>query len=288
MSDFHDENRLVKIRTYFWEARIISPLELRARQMFRRSPHLYFLVGNAGDILARELIEREYDCATYNDPTQGKRLLVIGSIGHSIREGDVLCGIGVKSRQVPKATDVPVRVWAVRGPITYELFKAAGHDVSDVKFQLDPGLMMRFLMSGSDQVASPRGAVFIPHYRERGQYAGGLPKGICLVDIDNRPRDVARAILSAELVYSSSLHGIIFAHALGRPCVFVGPQTEEPLIKYEDYFASIGRAMPRPLTSIHDARSSRAPDSPIDLRYTEEDFVWPSLEELVAHGVAVP
>ena len=278
----------MKIRTYFWEARIISPFQLRARQVFRRSPHLYFLVGNAGDILARELIEREYNCATQNDPSQGKRLLVVGSIGHSIRKGDIVCGIGVKTKEIPKASDTPVRVWAVRGPITYDVFKAAGHDVSTVRFQLDPGLMIRFFVSEADRVGTPTGAIFIPHYRERGQYTKGLPKGIRLVDIDNHPRDVAHAILSAELVYSSSLHGIIFAHALGRPCIFVAPQTKEPMLKYEDYFASIGLPMPKPLASILDVRPSRTPDSPIDLRYAREDFVWPGLEELVTHGIVTP
>jgi pyruvyltransferase len=277
----------MKLRTYFWEDRIISRLELRVRRALGWSPYNYFLVGNAGDLFARELIEREYSCPVQNDPLRGHRLLIVGSIGHRIRDGDVVCGIGVKTRKIPVPTHARVRVWAVRGPITLDVFKSAGHDVSDIKFQFDPGLMMRFMVTDSERAIVPNGVAFIPHYRERGKYVRSLPPGMRTIDIDGRPKDVARAILGAELVYSSSLHGIIFAHALERPCVLVAPQTEESDLKYQDYFASLGLPTPKPLSNIFDARYGSAPNSPVDIRFELSDFVWPQLEDLRARGIAV-
>ena len=107
-----------------------------------------------------------------------------------------------------------------------------------------------------------------------------------LVDIDAHPLDVFRKIEEAELVYSSSLHGIIFAHALNRPCVFVKPQTEEPILKYKDYYASINQDYVEPLDSIYDVNYKSSPMSPLSLDYRKEDFVFPSIKSLIELGIA--
>lgn len=276
------------VRTYFWEDRIISGFQFRARRSLGLSPYNFFRVGNAGDIIARDLIEHRYSCPVVNVRHGGKRLLVVGSTADRIQEGDVVCGIGVKTPEIQKAGRTPVQVRGVRGPISYDILKAAGHDVSNVKFQLDPGLLIRFRIEEAERRILPRGVIFIPHYRERGLYQKGLRQPIRLVDIDSRPSDVARAILEAELVYTSSLHGIIFSHALGRPCVMVAPQTHEPLLKYQDYFSAVNIPMPAPLGSIDEADFSRAPTSPADVRYEEPDFIWPEWDELREWGLTAP
>src|SRR5690606_38420197 len=127
---------------------------------------------------------------------------------------------------IPGPLEAPCTVVGVRGPITYDAFKATGHDVSGVRFLKDPGLLIRFLAGPEPAVPQAGRVIFIPHYRERHLYKS-LPKGITLVDIDAEPLELARTIREANLVYASSLHGIIFAHALERPCVWVKPQTEE-------------------------------------------------------------
>ena len=278
----------MKLRAYFWEDRIISKLQFRLRRALRASPYNHFVVGNAGDILARALIEDLYGYTALNDAKRGSRMLLVGSIGHRIMNGDLLCGVGVKTREVPKASRVAVRVWGVRGPISYDVFKAAGHDVSDVRYQMDPGLLLRFQLENLSRIIQPQGVVFIPHYRERAPYMAGLPQGIRLVDIDDHPLAVGRRILEAELVYASSLHGVIFAHALGRPCVLVAPQTAEPMLKYEDYFASVNLDMPRPLGSIYDANFASAPNSPAHVPYRQSDFQWPDASLLAERGILVP
>lgn len=274
------------IRTYFWEDRIISRAEFRLRKLLPGDPYRYFLVGNAGDILSRQLIERRYGQQVHNVASGGKRLLMVGSIGHRIQPGDLLCGIGVKTREIPSAREAPVQIWGLRGPVSREVFQKAGHDVSEAKFFLDPGLLIRFQMTDALESIRPSGAIFVPHYRERAKYIERLPKGIRFVDIDAAPEAVAREIIGAELVYASSLHGVIFAHALHRPCVLVRPQTVEPMLKYEDYYASVGLALPKPLDDIWQANLASAPSSPADVSYGEDDFVFPSIELLRKAGIA--
>lgn len=278
----------MRIRTYYWRDRVISGPEFLARRLFRRAAYNHFRVGNAGDIMAPELIEKHYGCPAINDKNTGSRLLLVGSTANCMLSGDILCGVGLKTRDIPKASQVAVRVWALRGPLSRDIFKAAGHDVSEIKFLLDPGLKIRFEMEDAARCAEPHGAIFIPHYRERERYIRNLPDGIRFVDIDDSPANVGLAILSAELVYSSSLHGIIFAHALRRPCVLVSPQTREPLFKYADYYASVDLPLPQALSDIWQAHLATAPNSPAEILYENSDFVLPDLELLQASGIAVP
>ncbi|MCC6737095.1 MAG: polysaccharide pyruvyl transferase family protein [Bauldia sp.] len=277
----------MKVRTYYWHDRLITRRRLVVNRLRGRDQGHHFVVGNAGDLMVPELIRRRYGAEPVNDRSDGTRLLLVGSIIQHARSGDILAGVGLHGTymDVPPPT-VPLRILGLRGPRSYDVMKAAGHDVSEVAFLLDPGLTIRFTMTERKPRRAPRGAIFIPHYRDRKAGRRQLPRGIRMVDIDATPETIGRAILGAEIVYASSLHGIIFAHALERPCVFVRP-IEEALFKYEDYFASVGLPFPTPLAGIADADLRRAPTSPADVRFREEDFVFPDIAVLREAGIAV-
>ena len=280
----------MKIRTHYWHARVKSRAKLLAYRVLGRDHGRYFRVGNAGDILTADLLRWHYGCDVLNCDSGGKRLLLIGSIGHSVQLGDVVCGIGTKEAALPKAHENHgVQVLGLRGPISLDAFRNAGYDVSGVRFLFDPGLLIRSLLPAEILAEPARGAIFIPHYRERARYERhrAIPDQIRLESIDASPLQVAKAILGAELVYTSSLHGIIFSHALGRPCVFIKPQTEEPLLKYEDYFAGIGVSMPEPRNDIWAAHAQAKPVSPTQLRCEVTAKVLPTIAELTQRGIAV-
>jgi hypothetical protein len=200
-----------------------------------------------------------------------------------LEQGDVLCGIGCKTAEIPRVEAQSVHVHALRGPISYDVFKAAGYDVSQVRFLADPGLLIGKMVPARKPIRGR--VVFIPHYRDRKLVWNRMPKDIRAVDIDNLPSRLAREIQKAECVYSSSLHGLIFAHALGRPCVFVRPMTEEPLLKYEDYFLSVGLKMPVPLESIANVDLASAPTSPAVLSIDPSQISFPSEMLLSARGI---
>lgn len=274
----------MKVRTYYWHDRVISKSKYKLRQLLNKNVTNYFKIGNAGDIIARDIIRFKYGCEGANIQGKGKRLLCVGSISHTIQPGDVICGIGTKGLPIPEPSQSPCRIYGLRGPITYEAFKKAGHDVSQVRFLKDPGLMIRFMMDDRKIVPLSNKVIFIPHYRERHLYKR-LPKGIELVDIDAHPIQLANKIQESGLVYSSSLHGIVFAHALNRPCVFVKPQTDESIIKYADYYASVDLEFQKPIENIYDLDHKRWPNSPPDLKYKKEDLAFPSIRYLKEVGV---
>lgn len=270
------------MRTFYWDARVVGRRGLARRRLTGRAG-LFFRTGNAGDIFNRDLIRMTYGVDAQNVLDDGRRLLLVGSVAHLLRDGDVVCGIGTQDRGIPSAAEVRCTVIGVRGPLTLEAFAAAGHDVSRVRFQLDPGLLIRKFVTPREPAVGR--VIMIPHYRERDRYLRSRIRGVVMVDIDAEPVSLAREIQKAELVYTSSLHGMVFAHALGRPCVLVAPLTAEPIIKYQDYAASVGLPW-APVPSFDEARRRPAPTSPHEVHFTDDDFALPSLDELRAGGIA--
>lgn len=284
-------NKSSMIRTFYWNRLKRSPLRVLANRMFSRDPGRHLAVGNAGDILTVDILERVYGLRTLHcRSSELPRVLCIGSIASMIGEGDILCGVGVKYEirarfPFPKET---VKIFGLRGPISYDEFNRCGFDVSKVKFLLDPGLMVRFMYGpNEDSGDGDRDVIFIPHWKERFEYRAPLPKGIKVVNIDCRPKNLIARIKASKLVYSSSLHGLVFAHALNRPCVPVMPKYERSLLKFEDYHAGVGLKFKRPLESIGQANFYRDSDTPADLAYQESDFSFPTLGELESFGALV-
>ncbi len=164
----------------------------------------------------------------------------MGSIAHHAAEGDVVNGVGCKHPDVPPPPVVnPPLIRGVRGPKTLEALRNAGHDTSTVEFMGDPGLLIgRLFPQLLDILPETNREIFIPHFRERSQF-GAVVGTAPVVDIDATPLSVATEIARAEVVHTSSLHGLIWAHALGRDALLVQPRTAESAFKYEDYFASV-------------------------------------------------
>lgn len=275
------------INTYYWNDRVVGSACHHMLRFLRLRPSYFFASGNAGDIFAQDLIRHIYGEPAVCKRDVGNRLLCVGSVGHRIKPGDVLCGVGCKDIAICPIDPGTVTIYGLRGPISLEKFADAGFDVSKVKFLLDPGLMIRFMLD-AESVPAIRGRVaFIPHYRERYSAARRLSSTMHFIDIDSDPMEVGKQILSSEVVLSSSLHGIIFAHALGRPAVFVRPQTREPMSKFEDYYRSVDIAFPVPLDSVSEFSVTAHDHSPPILRYEADDFFFPALSELKERAIAV-
>ena len=130
---------------------------------------------------------------------------------------------------------------ALRGALTAERVGVRGIALGD------PGILSSRLIRQPPKVSY---VAAVPHFLDKRRLAD-LPKHWRLVDPDQPVDDVLTQIASAELVLSSSLHGLIAADSFGIPCVwisFLGGQPDSPTHKFMDYVSTRGRDFNAPIT----------------------------------------
>jgi pyruvyltransferase len=169
----------------------------------------------------------------------------VGSILTQVKGKCVVWGSGIISKEfkINKA-----QFLVVRGPQTRKLLLEQGHEVPEIYG--DPALLMPRFYNPQREIKYGLGIV--PHYvdyeKVYSQYKD--VKEVLVINLmTNDIEEVTDSILSCEKIISSSLHGIIVAHAYQIPAVWVEFSNKifGDGIKYRDYFESVEIDMYRPL-----------------------------------------
>lgn len=162
----------------------------------------------------------------------GRTALLVGSILESIQpqHAPAILGPGFirpesNARRLKSAEILGVRGELTAGKIRREL----GVEVPVVG---DPGLLLPDLLGHSHQGASDAAGTsrvagtlgFVIHSVDRSHFRtlverGLLPRGTIFVDNYAELATFAEQIKRCDCIFSSSLHGVIFAHALGKKAV---------------------------------------------------------------------
>lgn len=220
-------------------------------------------------------------------PPQKADLFAVGSIiERSADRGSDLAiwGTGARSPEgFSASTDARPAFLAVRGPLTAEVLGITNVPLGD------PGL----LVGQATLPAAPRRRgqhIFLPHYRTAQTSAGrallrrAKEKGWATIPASLKPMEVATALAQAQSVTTTSLHGIIFSHALGTPCRLIEPTDGEPTFKYRDYFDSI--STPYSPVTAQDAFSSVSTETDLGMALAEVEnasrTIPARVDELVA------
>lgn len=133
----------------------------------------------------------------------------------------------------------PVQTLAVRGPLTRERFRQLGYPCPEVFG--DPAVLLpQFLTPMVPERRKPFGVV--PHFVDHDRMRRTELPDEYIVDVCGSVEQVVADIVQFECILSSSLHGLVVAHAFGVPAVWIGSGT--PImgdgVKFHDYFASVG------------------------------------------------
>ncbi|EAR21595.1 polysaccharide pyruvyl transferase family protein [Nitrococcus mobilis] len=196
--------------------------------------------ANFGDALTPWLIRRltgAYPRFREADDARHK-FLVTGSVISLARAPCTVWGAGIMTATgtVGRGLDV----CAVRGPLTRDRVRAAGIDCPPVYG--DPALLLPVLYTPKEPVRHSMGLVL--HFSDRPRLAGrfSLQPRTRLIDIQDPVETVIDAIGSCEWVASSSLHGLVAAHAYGRPAAWIEfrPLPSGDRSKFRDYLQAIG------------------------------------------------
>lgn len=193
---------------------------------------------NFGDLITPALLKSYGLTPQFQEPEKAE-LVSTGSILQRLPqdfEGIVLGSGLVENKPVPLPR---ARFLAVRGELSRECVGAP----SDVALG-DPGLLAYRLLSRAPQKTHRIGV--IPHYADKenatlSQWLGTHSNYALLIDVERQPQAVIKEIARCEYVASSSLHGIITAHSLGIPAVWlrVSDQLKGGDFKFRDYASAL-------------------------------------------------
>lgn len=169
-------------------------------------------------------------------------------------------GSGIISRDDVFAS--PLQTLAVRGPHTRRRFLELGHPCPEVYG--DPAVLLPLFFEPPVPERRKSFGV-VPHFVDYSRIKKiGLPDE-CIVDVCGTVEQVVTDIVQFDCLFSSSLHGLIVAHAYGIPAVWIRSETEimGDGVKFDDYYSSVGLVadcleLPNPTIKLLERNASRS------------------------------
>ena len=208
----------------------------------------------------------------HRDGVHHHRYLAIGSILGAANSRAEVWGSGF-IRSEERVLERPLAIHAVRGPLTRDSLLDQGIDCPEVYG--DPALLLpRFF---HPRVEKKYDIGIIPHYADKDHpwvERNATGPEVRVIDIESDIEEFVRAVLSCEVILSSSLHGLICADAYGLPATWIrlSNRLDGGSFKFRDYRKSIGADDPIPTqieasTTLREASRSAAREPlRIDLR----------------------
>lgn len=200
---------------------------------------------NYGDLLGKYLAEKisgkpvffawpkKWSVLDYFQPIY----VTIGSILTHVNHKCIIWGSGIISKEYPikKATFL-----AVRGPQTRKFLLDLGYEVPEIYG--DPALLLPRCFNPTVEKKYRFGIV--PHYNDWKRVKDWFSENEEVLVVDMMTDDIeakTKEFLQCEKIVSSSLHGIIIAHAYGIPAVWqkFSNNVFGDDIKYQDYLESV-------------------------------------------------
>jgi len=212
---------------------------------------------NYGDLLGKYLVEKisgkpvvwQRAHKFYFKNLWQPLYVTIGSILEHIGTHCTVWGSGIISRdaQVAGATFI-----AVRGPLSRKRLQELGYHCPEVYG--DPALLLPLYYHPKIERKYPLG--ILPHINDYKKVCKLYEQheGVQVIDFNtNDVEQTTKEILSCQHIISSSLHGVIVAHAYQIPAIQVAfsDKIYGDGVKYHDYFMSVGLEPYEPLEIIN-------------------------------------
>ncbi|MCJ2129867.1 polysaccharide pyruvyl transferase family protein [Methylobacterium sp. E-045] len=256
----------------------------RPKIWWMRSP----FPGNFGDILTPYVLWHAFGVMPRWYSSKQADGLCIGSIAKFARPGMHLWGTGM-----PRSTDdiCPTAIYAaVRGPLSREAVLAAGGQCPEIYG--DAAILLPELYAPVVEKTHTVG--IIAHVLQEARIRQAVEavgadhvKVISLLAVSFEDIErVIREILSCEEIVTTSLHGLIVAHAYGVPAqsarLAEGKKEAKDSFKMRDYKQSVGLSdealeLPRTFDDLAwlDRRACVLPPSPLDTKPLRAAFPFP-------------
>lgn len=227
---------------------------------------------NVGDLLSKVTFNYllEYKGIKSLKSKRTIRITFIGSVIQFLTANAVVYGSGflfdyVAERFGQKKLKLDVR--AVRGPLTRAKLEEIGYVVP--KVYGDPAILLPIFYTPVLSTVK-KDFLVIPHWKTVDKYVKmGYP---VLSPLTGDWRNFIDEIVSAKLIISSSLHGVIIAEAYGVPAILLNEVEKGNLFKYEDYYLSTGRKEFAKVKTVEEGLSIPVPSLP-DLEILKKNLL---------------
>jgi pyruvyltransferase len=226
-------------------ARLVRSAGATVAGRFRVEDHRYLFWSvyhpyNFGDWVGPFL----YHCMTGREPwfalpdslSRRSVYMTAGSILGLVKGNAIVWGSGIhrSDQNFPR----PWQTLAVRGPLSRQAFLRQGYPCPEVYG--DPAILLPEVCR-PEPTGRRYGLGLVPHFRDR-ELVEATVRGrddVTVIDVRYPIEEVVSRIASCDRIASSSLHGLIVAHAYGVPAKWVfWRHTSGDGVKYADYFRS--------------------------------------------------
>ncbi|SEQ06821.1 polysaccharide pyruvyl transferase family protein [Nitrosomonas ureae] len=200
---------------------------------------------NVGDhfslVLASHYFSSNIIVSSDDQPLTQENLLLVGSIVEWADAMSYICGSGLMFSESKLKTQ-PKSINCVRGPLTEFFMRRQGIKFTKPVLFGDPAVLAPKIFPRNQAPCTQIG--IIPHYvdEEVPWIMDCHKKGLSVIDILSPLDEFFDKIQQCEIVLSSSLHGIIFAHAYMKPALWIelSDHVGGNGFKFFDYYLSIG------------------------------------------------
>lgn len=252
-----------RIKLVYWQVNIsnygdlLSPYIVGKLSGFKII-HKNYACGNWKSHLfhfVRSMLRGDFSLKTpYLFPFE-KHVLAIGSILSYTHSSSNVWGSGFMGVEEPFHGG---KIYAVRGKLSLahlqEEERKSGFSITNtVKVSIgDPALLLPLIYNPSVEKIHKIG--IIPHYSEYRYFEENFSDKFHVVKLQGEDvEEITRDILSCEYIFSTSLHGIIVAHAYGIPALWIeytGLEKGTNGFKFLDYFSSVKIPSYKPIREI--------------------------------------
>jgi hypothetical protein len=192
-----------------------------------------------------------------------------GSMLNHATPKSIVWGAGLASMLDGVNPDLKIK--AVRGPISR--MRAINCGAVCPKVYGDPAILLPKFYK--PQAVKTHDVGVVPHYVDHLRVYARYDKGERIIDPLQPVESFVDEIVSCERIISSSLHGIIIAHAYGIPAVWAkfSDSIGGDGTKYRDYYQSVEWEVDKPLDMVEKSSSPEFPLEVPDMKRLQ-DSLW--------------
>jgi hypothetical protein len=199
-------------------------------------------IRNNGDAFTSLLISKLLKGVPIHVRETSPHVLGTGSILFMANSYSTIWGSGVLNKQAYLPQLAPEQIRALRGKHSADFLTQKGLRLGQLPFG-DPGIFAADVIDIREQGRAAKYKVaLVPHHdsaRHPFFLSAAERDDVCIVDMLDDGLQPIQQIAESEIVFSQSLHGLVYAESLSKPSLWISTRSDEVWnFKFHDWFTT--------------------------------------------------